>query len=166
MEIARAVDNYLDSVIEADRLSAHTVTAYAADLGGLTSYLKDNGAESTEDINLESLRDWLWFDSQRGLSAATLSRHRAAVRGFGEWLADRGIVDANPAARLKAPAPGRTLPQLIHADRIDSAVTALRSRADEGDHRAGRDLCIIELLYATGMRVSELVALDTGDINL
>lgn len=166
MQLSRAVDTYLDSLVGSTRYSERTVTAYATDLHLLGTFLGTRGITEVSQLDLELLRDWLWQDAQRGLSAATLSRHRAAVRGFGEWMRAQGLRQDNPAARLQTPNPARTLPQLVHAQRIAEVIDALRARADDGDHIAGRDLCVIELLYATGMRVSELAGLDVDDVNL
>ncbi|MGO2659509.1 tyrosine-type recombinase/integrase [Mycetocola reblochoni] len=166
MELGRAIDGYIDAVLSSSRLSTRTLTAYASDLEALHRYCSSRDVTDTGQIDLELLRDWLWSDAQQGHAPATLARHRAAVRGFGEWLRDTGRTAANPAARLRAPSPGRSLPHLVRSERIADAAAALRDASAQGDHRAGRDLCVLELLYATGMRVSELVSLDVDGVNL
>lgn len=117
------------------------------------------------DLSLDLLRDWLWQGTQNGLAKSTLARRSAAARAYSAWLAKReGSTDA--AARLKSPKPDRSLPRVLTRAQLDDILSSLESKAATGDPNAIRDLCVIELLYASALRVSELVGLDVPSVDL
>src|SRR5262249_54275374 len=95
-------------------------------------------------------------------SPRSVARWLVAVRGFFSWLAADGTIDESPAARLDAPKAWTTLPRVLDAGDVERLLAA----PGRGDPRALRDTALIELLYATGLRVSELVALRLGDLHL
>ena len=146
--------------------SEHTIRAYRSDLGHLASFAERVGTADVHALSLELLRDWLWDATQQGLARATLSRRAASARGFTAWLTRRGELPSDPGARLRAPKPDRALPRVITAEGMASVFAGLTQRADGGDPGALRDLAIIEVLYASALRVSELVGLDLGDLDL
>lgn len=146
--------------------SEHTIRAYRSDLGNLASYAERVKIDDVHALSLELLRDWLWDSTQHGLARATLSRRAASARGFTAWLTRRGELPSDPGARLRAPKPDRALPRVITAEGMATVFAGLTLRAGGGDPGALRDLAIIELLYASALRVSELVGLDLGDLDL
>lgn len=166
MQLADAIDGYARHLRVERGYSAQTVRAYRSDLTALAGFADSRGVADTDGLSLELLRDWLWEGAQRELSTATLARRSAAARGFSAWVVrgDGGGVD--PAARLRAPRPDKTLPRVITRPQMDELLTSLAARADDGDPDAVRDLTVIELLYATGVRVSELTGLDVDDVDL
>lgn len=143
--------------------SPNTLKAYLADLQDLTLIL---GAESSaEAITLESLRDWLWRQSEKGASKATIARKSAAARAFTLWLHKAGYIAEDPGLRLRSPKAGRSLPKVVSRESLDQVFSALESRATLDNPSGLRDLAMVELLYATGARVSELAALDLGNVD-
>lgn len=156
-------------------LSEHTVRAYCGDVLTLLALLP-HGAEGTDPADLPALtlpvlRRWLAEESGRGLARATLARRVAAVRCFTAWAQRTGRIGTDPGRRLLSPRPGSTVPQVLSAAEAVALMDAARDQvAAAGDAitaaRATRDWAVLELLYATGVRVSELVGADVADLNL
>lgn len=145
--------------------SSNTVKAYLIDVQDLTSYLKKKNVENVDDLDLEHLREWLWQATQQGLTKATIARKSAAIRSFTAWTHKSGITDTDPGLRLKSPKAGRTLPKVVSRDSLAMVFETLELKATDDNPQAVRDLVAIELLYASGARVSELVGLDLENID-
>lgn len=160
-----AVDGYLEHVRLERGYSEHTAAAYGSDLTDLIRFAETRAVTGADGIDLHLLRDWLWEATERGLARATVARRAASARGLCAWLERTGALPADPAARLRAPRAKRTLPRVVAAPAVATLLDALQIRAAEGDPVAVRDLALIELLYACGLRVSELVGLDVDDID-
>lgn len=163
MKLDEAIER-LCTVRERDGASANTVQALTRDLASLRAFAETRGVTETEGLDLELLRDWLWEATEQGRASATIARRGASARALGRMLADDGFV--NPAARLKTPKGGRTLPRVASARTMHDMLDAAHIAANEGDPATLRDAAILELLYATGARVSEIVGLDVDDIDL
>ena len=143
--------------------SEHTARAYIGDLEALAGFSRERGVRDASDLTLLTLRAWLADQERRGLSRSTLARRSATARVFTEWAVQRGILATDVAARLASPKRGHRLPAVLTADQ---ATAVLDVAAQAADSPVGlRDLAIIETLYATGIRVGELVGLDVGDID-
>lgn len=165
MNLEAAIDGYARH-LELDRgFSAHTVRAYRTDLADLAQFAASTGADDTAAVDLELLRGWLWRGSTAGLAKSTLARRSAAARGFTKWLSTTGVAPADPGHRLKAPRPERHLPRVLTRTQIDGLLDDLGARAGTGDLIAVRDHAIIELLYASALRVSELVGARLADLD-
>ncbi|MFF2369583.1 tyrosine recombinase XerC [Agromyces sp. NPDC058110] len=160
-----ALDEYSAYVRTERAYSEHTVAAYAADLADLITYAESRGAVDAHDLDLGLLRDWLWSATERGLARASIARHAASARGFTAWLARRGLAEHDAGARLRAPRPARMLPRVVSQTALEGAIRRLEERAAGADPIAERDVAIAELLYASALRVSELVGLDLGDVD-
>ncbi len=166
VDLQRAVDDFT-SYLAADRgFSEHTVRSYRSDLTQLVEFALDRGSVQPTDLDLELLRDWLWHSSQAGLAKSTLARRAAAARSFTSWLAHTNNAPTDAAARLRAPKSDRHLPRVLSRDSMDSVLQRVADRAETGDPVALRDLAIVELLYASALRVSELTGLGIGDVDL
>lgn len=159
------VDDYLGHVRHERGYSEHTVDAYASDLADLARFAEEKGIGSVAGVDLDLLRDWLWVATERGLARATVARRAASARGFCAWLERTGAVAVDPAARLRAPRAKRTLPRVVAAPAVTALIERLQLAAVDGDPVAVRDLAVVELLYACGLRVSELVGLDVDDLD-
>ena len=167
MELSSAIDRFAVHLQVERGYSPQTVRAYRSDLRGLGVFAAERGAVTTEGITLELLREWLWHGAQQGLSKATLARRSAAAKGFSAWAARIDGSSTDPAVRLRAPKADKTLPRVVDRRQMDALLHRLAERAHDGDDAdALRDLAVIELLYATGIRVSELTGLDVDDVDL
>jgi len=145
--------------------SPHTVSAYRGDLVDLIRFADARGVESPTGLDLPLLRDWLYAATERGLARTSIARRAASARGFTAWLHRRDLILGDPGARLKAPRAQRTLPRVVTERALAEALAALTDRAAGGDPLAVRDAAIAELLYASALRVSELVGLDVDDVD-
>ncbi|PPL16507.1 tyrosine recombinase XerC [Microterricola pindariensis] len=146
--------------------SPNTERAYRQDLRSLASFAEERGAVGPEGVDLALLRDWLWVGTEAGLARASIARRAASARGFTAWLTRTGRVENDLGLRLRAPKPGRALPRVIAQPQMSDILGGLTARAGEGEPQALRDLALIELLYASALRVSELVALDVDALDL
>jgi integrase/recombinase XerC len=165
VNLDRLLDEYLAHVRAERGYSEHTVSAYRADLVDLIRLAGDRGVDDPRSIDLGLLRDWLWAATERGLARASIARRAASARGFTAWLHRRELIAADPGLRLKAPRAQRTLPRVVTERALADALGGLADRASGGDPVAVRDAAIAELLYASALRVSELVGLDLADVD-
>ena len=166
MQLESALDGFI-AYLGAERgYSEHTIKAYSSDLRDLANYAERRNVKSLDGITLEFLREWLYESAQSGLSKTTLARRSASVRSFTAWMRRQGISENDAGARLKSPKAEHSLPRVISMPQLDEIFEGLVERASEGEPLALRDLAIIELLYASGLRVSELVGLSMGDVDL
>jgi integrase/recombinase XerC len=157
---------YLRSLELERGVSAHTLRAYAVDLGTFADFADERGAaDDPERWDLELLRDWVWRQNEHGLAASTLARRTSSVRGWTAWLARSGHTAADIGLRLKAPRGERRLPRVLTRSQIDEILDDLETRARAEAPHALRDRVIVELLYASALRVSELVGLDLTDVD-
>lgn len=150
-------------------LSSHTVRAYVGDIVSLLGFLhRDYGADDDRaalaGLEVSVLRAWLADLRDRGSSRTTLARRAAAARTFTAWARRHGALEVDPGARLVSPRTHRTLPAVLRRDEADDVLRAANAGAAERDPEALRDNAVLELLYATGIRVSELCGLDVGDV--
>lgn len=166
MLIARAVDDFVSSLATERGFSPNTSKAYRSDLSSLTEFLASRSIDECNRIELDDLRDWLWKATEQGLAKSSLSRRAASARAFTSWLRRMGFVAVDPGVRLKSPKPEKSLPRVVTETSLDSIFSALAARVAIGGPGEMRDLAVIELLYASGMRVSELVGLDIDGIDL
>lgn len=140
--------------------SAHTVRAYRSDLQSLLAQVSALG-----ELDLAVLRRWLAAGHARGLSRTTLARRAAAARTFTAWARRTGLLAADPGARLTSPRARPALPAVVGERQAAEVLAAAGSGAAEGEPVALRDLLVLELLYATGVRVAELCGLDLDDVD-
>jgi len=162
----RALSDFAVYLTAERGFSAHTVRSYSSDLADFERFALTRGVASTDGIDLELLRDWLWDGSKSGLAKSTLARRSAAVRSWSGWLARIGVVPTDAATRLRAPKADHHLPRVLTRPQIDGMLEGLAALAASGDAIATRDLAIVELLYASALRVSEVVGLNLNDVDL
>ena len=161
--------------VEAERgLSRHTVRAYLGDVTSLLEHAVAAGATAPADLDIGTLRAWLAGQHGSGHSRATLARRAAAVRTFTAFAHARGLLAADPGPLLGMPRIPRRLPEVLRQDQVAAVLAApgrpaaptprgTTSRQDAA--LALRDTAIVELLYATGIRVGELCGIDIGDLD-
>jgi integrase/recombinase XerC len=156
-------------------LSAHTVRAYLGDVTGLLLHARDQGCTAVADIGIVELRAWLAGQHRGGQSRATVARRAAAARTFTAFAHRQGWLPADTGAQLKAPKVRKQLPQVLGRDQMAAvladdpvpAVGLVGAGAESAAATAilSRDSAILELLYAAGIRVSELCGLDLADLD-
>lgn len=154
-------DEYLE--LQCGR-SAHTRRAYLGDVRSLFAFLGERDL-TLDALSLPLLRSWLASAAGAGAARTTLARRTSSVKAFTAWASRRGLLASDPAARLQVPKAHRTLPAVLRQDQALAAMTAAKSGAAQGDPLALRDRLIVELLYATGIRVSEMCGLDVDDVD-
>lgn len=145
--------------------SAHTVKGYRTDVVELFDFLRRNTVDSPADLTLEQLRDWLYELSESGLAKSTLARKSASVRSFTAWALKHQVLETDPGLRLRTPKAGRHLPKVVGRESIAKIFELLESTATVDNPGGLRDRLAVELLYASGCRVSELVGLNLENID-
>ena len=147
--------------------SAHTVRAYTADLAAFLAFTgtdpADPGAASA--LTLRAARAWLADSVARGAARSTVSRHVAALRNFSAWAHREGLAPTDAAAALASARADQRLPRVVDQDEAAALLECARSRASADDPVSVRDWAILELIYATGIRVSEACSLTTSSID-
>jgi integrase/recombinase XerC len=161
-EVLAAYERHL--VSERD-LAPHTVRAYLIDVGGLLEHADRMGRGKVADLDLRTLRSWLAHQQVTGRSRTTLARRATAVRVFTAWLTRTGRIPNDVGASLRSPKARQTLPPVLRRDEAADLIAAAARLADDGSPAGLRDTAMLELLYATGVRVGELVALDIDDVD-
>jgi integrase/recombinase XerC len=146
--------------------SVHTARAYVADARSLLTHLCSRAADSgVGEIDLALLRSWLAEQAGAGAARTTMARRASAARTFTAWLTHTGRLAVDPGPRLGSARAHRVLPAVLGREQAAAAMDAAQSGAAQQDAMALRDRLIVELLYATGIRVSELCGLDIDDID-
>src|SRR4051794_25610105 len=146
-------------------LAPHTVRAYLYGVAGLLEHAERLGRSDLTQLDLRTLRSWLAHQQVTGRSRTTLARRATAVRVFTAWLARTGRIPTDIGASLRSPKSHQTLPPVLRQDQARDLVTAAARLTDDGSPLGLRDMAMLELLYATGVRVGELVALDIDDLD-
>lgn len=146
--------------------SEHTRRAYLTDLRSLFGFVDQRSpGAGLEALTLPLLRAWLSAQAAAGTARTTLARRTSAVKTFTAWATRRGLLTSDPATRLQVPKAHRTLPAVLRQDQALAAMAAADRGAEERHPLALRDRLIVEMLYATGIRVSELCGLDIDDVD-
>ena len=146
--------------------SPHTVRAYVRDVGVFLDEVGVSDDEGLRGVTLADLRAWLGVLSRRGAARATIARTSASLRTFFGWLERTGRIETDPSLRLSAPSRHRTLPPVLAQRSAAALLDVAAVAADDDDPVHVRDRAMLELLYATGIRVGELVGLDVDDVDL
>ncbi len=159
VKAAQPVDAFIDNLRVQRRLSDHTLRAYSTDLGQLAEFLESRRIGLLE-AEAGDLRAFL-ASRHKQLGARSLGRKLAAIRSFYRFCLESRLVAASPAERIASPSVEKRLPKFLDRDEITALLTALDEESDLGL----RDRSLLELLYATGLRVSELTGLDLDDVD-
>ncbi|CCQ45773.1 phage integrase, N-terminal SAM-like domain protein [Pseudarthrobacter siccitolerans] len=164
-ELSQALSAFVRYLTGERALSQHTLRAYEGDLRSLLSHAASEGAAQPADLELGTLRRWLGVQSQAGVARSTLARRAATARAFTAWALREEHIPADPALRLKAPKREHSLPGVLQSQQLSRLLARLEEAAAEGKPLPLRDRAIVELLYATGVRVGELTGLDVDDLD-
>ena len=162
---ARALADYERHLRSERDLTAHTVRAYLGDVSGMLQHAAALGHEELADLQLRTLRSWLAKQQTLGRARTTLARRATAVRVFTAWARHTGRTSDDVGASLGSPKAHRTLPSALTAEQARLLLDAAAECADDGSPRGLRDVAVLELLYASGIRVGELCGLDVDDLD-
>lgn len=146
--------------------SEHTVRAYLGDVRSLVGFLAGTGVDDPTGVALRDLRGWLAAQAQAGAARATIGRRSAAARTFLGWATRTGRIPLDPSLRLAAPKRGGHLPEVLRQGDATALLDVAAVASDDQDALHLRDRAALELLYASGIRVGELTALDVDDVDL
>ena len=156
------IDQFLNFLSVERGLAANTISSYRFDLVRFTSFLKKRHTASMEGVKKDDLTMYLLSLKDNGLAANSISRNLASIKTFYKFLVNEGSVKENVAGVLESPRLWKKLPNILNVNEVDMLLNA----PDRRNWRGIRDRASMELLYATGMRVSEMVELKTKDINM
>ena len=167
METFAAVREAFERHLEAERnLSAHTIRAYLGDLDSFFDHLEKLDVTDFSKLELSHIRSWLANQQVKGGARTTLSRRAVSIRLFTKWATKKGYLAKDVGATLATPKGARTLPDVLNVADAGLAMDALATRvAEEDGPLSKRDCAMVEVLYASGARVSELCGLDLQDID-
>jgi len=143
-------------------LSPHTIRAYATDIADFLAFLGEETLYDPREVNYKIIRRYMARLDRRGLARASTTRKLAALRAFFTFLVRKGLMDADPTLGLSNLHRDKRLPKFLRTEQIE----ALMERPDPKTPIGTRDRAILEVLYATGMRVSELVGMDVKDVDI
>jgi site-specific recombinase XerD len=173
-DMRNAVDRFARHLASERGRSPHTVRGYVADVVSLLDHAGRMGGTAPADLDLRVLRSWLARLRSTGAARTSLARRAAAARAFAAWAHRDGLLPRDVGATLASPKAHRELPAVLHADQAEALVNApaavplpppTHPDAAAAGALALRDRAVLELLYATGIRVSELCGLDIGDVD-
>lgn len=160
------LQSFLDFIRLNRNASPHTVLAYRSDLSQYLSFLDGQRStdveETTSELNQQTVRGFLGVLYRRGTAASSSARKLAAIRSFARYLRREGLLEGDPAALVSTPRMTQKIPAHLDVDEVQTLLEAPNGETPLGR----RDRAILELFYASGLRLSELVSLDVEDINL
>ena len=160
------LESFLDFIRLNRNASRHTVLAYRSDLSQYLSFLdtqrSEHGEAGMSELNQQTIRSFLGELYRRGTAASSSARKLAAIRSFARYLRREGLLEGDPAALVSTPRMTQKIPAHLDIDEVKTLLEAPSSETPLGR----RDRAILELFYASGLRLSELVSLDLEDVNL
>jgi len=166
--LRKLAHDYLESLVR-ENASPHTVRNYETELLQFVEYFtpKDGEPPSVDAIDVLAIREWMSDLFDRKLKASSIRRKLSAVRSFFRFLQRTGVLDRNPAKLVFSPKMAKTVPRVMTAENVSTLLDQMPQQANKFDRpQPARDVAIFELLYGTGVRVSELAGLNLDDIDL
>jgi integrase/recombinase XerD len=162
VSLDRAIDAYLDHLRVERALSQNTLTAYATDLAKLARFAEERGVSQPSGLDLGLVTAWLAVLAREGLGARSAARHLSALRGLSKFMLREGLIEHDPTSLTARPRLGRRLPRALG----ETELVRLLETPDVSTLRGLRDRAMLSVAYAAGLRVSELVRLELGDLDL
>ena len=156
------LDQFLHYLIVEKGLAKNTIEAYSHDLNRFSDYLKAKGIQDILNVGKFDVRAFLLVLKRQGLSTKTISRNLVAIRTFFKFFIQEGILEANPIEEVGSPTVAKTLPEILTLKEVEELLEQPNIKTPLGI----RDRAMLEMLYATGMRVSELTRLPMNQVNL
>ena len=158
----RELDEFIDYLKEVKKTSHNTELSYKRDIAKLEKYLIQSGVDELSKVSATTLQNYILLMEKSGSAAATVSRNIASIKAFFHFLFRKGYVSEDIAEDLKAPRIEKKMPEILTTDEVNRLLDQPRGSAPKDL----RDRAMLELLYATGIRVSELINLNVSDVNL
>jgi len=163
---AALVTQYEEHLALVRNLSDNSIRGYVTDLESFLKHMEKLGIVEFNQLEIEHIRSWLANLQSTGVARATLTRRIVSIRAFTNWAAANGWLTSDLGANLAIPKPHKVLPEVLNIDEAAAVIKSLEVRlAEEPTALNFRDLAILEVLYGSGIRVSELCGLDIGDID-
>ena len=166
MSLLRIAHSYLEHLERSRGLSENSLNAYRKDILQFVAFVDEQRVDNLGEVDAELARSWVWSLAESGMAGSSLRRKVSALKGFTAWLAREGHTEGDIGIRVRAPGASRSLPRVLTRHHMEEIFRSLQTHADTGDPVASRDLAIIEVLYASALRVSELVGLDLQGVDL
>ena len=155
------IAQYEEHLVLVRNLADNSIKGYVSDLESFLAHLEKLKIEEFSQLELTHIRSWLAYLQSTGAARSTMARRIVSIRAFTYWAASQGWIKSDLGAELAIPKPHRTLPEVLDIADTDIVISSMQTRADEDPSPLTiRDLAMIEILYATGIRVSELCGLD------
>ncbi len=160
------IAQYEEHLAMVRNLSDNSIRGYVGDLESFLAHMERLNVLEFKDLSIEHIRSWLANMQTTGVARSTLTRRIVSIRAFTNWAATNGWLSSDLGANLAIPKAHRTLPEILNVDEAAQVLKALEVKAGEEQSAINlRDLAILEVLYASGIRVSELCGLNLGDID-
>ena len=156
------IEEFIEYLHNTKGTSLNTEISYERDLRKLEQFLKNKGIRRIRQMTETELNSYITYLEREGFAASSISRSIASIRAFFQYFFNQGMISKNPAEGLKAPKVEKKIPEILSVEEVD----LLLAQPDEKTVKGIRDRAMLELLYATGIRVSELVHLSVKDVNL
>lgn len=158
----RAVNEFANYLKNDKHSSENTVLSYIRDLKGFSNFMRKCGVDNANKVNYTNIMAYIYELQSQKKAGSTISRNIASIRSFYNFLIKRGELSDNPAANLELPKTEKKMPGVLTLDKVE----CLLEQPQGIDPKGIRDKAMLELLYATGIRVSELINLKVSDVNL
>jgi len=160
------IAQYEEHLAMVRNLSDNSIRGYVGDLESFLAHMEKLNVPEFKDLTIEHIRSWLANLQTTGVARSTLTRRIVSIRAFTNWAATNGWLSSDLGANLAIPKAHRTLPEILNVDEAVQVIKALEVKAGEEVNAINlRDLAMLEVLYASGIRVSELCGLNLGDID-
>lgn len=157
-----AIQEFIQYLHSVKKMSHNTEISYERDLKKMAAWLKEQGIDSVNQVTATSLNSYMLYLERENLAAATVSRSVAALRAFFQYQVKENRIEEDPSSGLKPPKVEKKMPEVLTVEEVD----LLLEQPDERTPKGIRDKAMLELLYATGIRVSELIHLNLSDVNM
>ncbi|MBR0088898.1 MAG: site-specific integrase, partial [Clostridia bacterium] len=156
------IEDYTSFMTDVRHKSANTVESYKRDITQYMAFLTETGVPDASAATKTTILSYMLYLQKKGKASSTISRTLASLRSFYLYMQRSGAVSVNPTSNLEAPHVEKKMPQIL----TGSEVERLLEQPSVSDNKGIRDKAMLELLYATGIRVSELISLDKADVNI
>jgi integrase/recombinase XerD len=162
LSLDELVDDYISYLVVEKGLAKKTIEAYTADLAGYVNFLKDKAINIVDDTDMALILKYIIFLRHQGLGPRSRARHLVTLRGFYSHLLQIGVLKSNPAKMIDLPKSGLQLPDVLNVEQVERLIAV----PDRKTALGLRNAAMLELIYAAGLRVSELVMVEVGAVNL